>query len=1298
MIRAIKKTILLLLVSAALLGCMIFYVKITQHRPDNKADLDVTVSKDVIWPWQNVDLNVRYSGAQGITSSTQNTPARITDMVFVIDTSGSMADVDVEEAKRQIMKFPQDLKNVNEMAVIEFAGNARVVAPFTKDFNRLCNILDNMKREAGGGTSFFSGLNETLKILESRSPATVILLSDGGSEESMQELKNYYENRWKPSMHELFMIGLGEGGIQRESFEQLTDDPLAHIITGMDRGALPQMFQEIKERIGDVFGRRARLTLPLSEPLWELDHDSKKMTQQANMLPNFTKDSDVIEIGTIFQKPYAWIMSITPKIGGVLPVLGKTSVLDYTNKQGKRMELKFKDPSPKVLAITPLFLLFLLLPALLYFIAALIEWLLRPEALSPEIRNVEPIRLYHPPPNLPLRFAPQAQRINWAPSLIIGLGKSGREVLTHLQQAIEDSFDDAFTRPVLLAMDTAREEVNEKTWRSPPGCLKNLEEENLFILPPESCALYEAIHQQRTSDDPASAMNLRQYRNMGVDALRLNNGTNGQAPLARLALLQDLKNDGDSSLLLRLEKTLDKWRELSQNQHQRCIIIVGNVHGGVGSGWLTDLLILLRRMVKPDEALGNAVEISALLLGEENFGPGNTIALKAPVLFAELDRLSAAGRGGFKHDLNPEASKRKDILTGWVNRRPMDNVFVLSDQKQNWEKNLYPAASDALCLLMDRARRTEFTQVLEAVKAHENSMRAVQARELYTQVSVHNAVFPKSFYEHLLIARLGLLISGRQILFPELEIKNGKPGLNPNPNPDDDDWLLTMDVQGEDSPAVQKGIDLETLNDVVEAMLGNPKAFLSKGYDDSQLQPVVNELQLIVAENANHLIIEKHRIGLAQLLESCRKYEKNLQQIEHSSLKNFSAVFESLADQASQWIRFFWGTDILDGIEFKTVESSEDAPRAFASNCNENTKFYLQTLQQWSEADSRLLVGPLANQDLNDLEKCIKFLDKKLHGDFLKIWLKDENVSMQSFASRCYWELSIPGINNEVIGIHLVFHGTETKRYSCDYDQLERFMEDLSVEVAGVLDAEKDYHILGLVKELVHPGGRENLLEFAKQLKTNLKGEKSNLLVVLPKAPSFYGSDLIKLRQDLKLIFENDVAGAAEIIRTCADMDRRRISAMQVIPLLTAPENLDGINREDNPIHFYERKRKNYADQLARELNVAHVELSQAAGLALQNEKRLLQFAHLYGTGLVDKRELDNLWYLRMKNNLLPLTFLQEQTIADAAAYFISDSNIKPDIDGLDIQRPLPDNAVDEPDFIQLMEWLLQKEDEGIIV
>lgn len=1279
MLKTLWRTLLLVMLGALVLAAMAAYVKLTQHQPVENDPLRISVVRDVIWPWQEAELWLDYSGEKGELAPDKKSPL---SLLFLLDTSGSMTDDDVRRAKQEIIEFPLNLGNDSsdvEVAVIEFASSARVVTPFTADMRQLAGILESMERNVGVGTQFLAGLSEALTLMSNQGPTTVVMLTDGAAYESNESLRNFYEQQWKPTGNELYMIGIGDMGVLTDSFVALTDDPSRYMIFGQDRGVIPLLFNETALRIVNSGGRYARIELPLAEPLWEWGREAIALgdlaTERRRLLPMSTR-SDTFAIPILFNRTYRWRMNIEHKIGGILTTLRRPPTLDYVELSGEVYSVQSKSSlMPKVLVISWMMLLLLLLPALLVLFLAFLDWFFR---RTPEVVDLNPVplrKVRRPPPDLPLRSPIAAERIDWSPTLIIGLGKSGREVLSHVQQNIDDSFDTPETRPLLLALDVARDELEADNTERFPGCLGKLSPKQIFMLPPESCALHESVHSIRDSEDPAAVLDLAPYEGMGADALRLTSGTSGEAPLARLALLNDLSAGSESALLKRLVDAMDEWRQIDSKVRSRQILLVAHAKGGVGSGWLTDLLILLRRMVAPNVAQGQSIEINLLLLGDEQPVYDQGLPLDAPILFREFDRLAASGQRPFRHRLANIAGTAEVLLDGDVSARPQDNIFVMLRPASDPQGDYYPAAADAVTLLIDQRRRTGLTYQLQAIKGAEAKRRVVEGRELFTQIAIHNAVFPRSFFATLLHRRLLNLLGGNQVLFSERN-RDGVLQMQPIPLEELFSGHAVEDLTNSADAALFKAVsgDCEQLR----------KTALGTG----SLSLECNRLRLDLIETVNSKL-HVRELGLAGLADAAKKLGANFDlctgQLGGSeSLSGLTDICNSIQEQALAWIELFFGSQVLKTLEYEAVFSNING---LINQCASDYSDVVESLAEWSRSPSRTLVSPIPGSDIENRKKLDEELDTLLLR-FIQNWLgikSDLNVGLEN---RCYWELISPGANGRPIAINLVLRGSRVRRYKSTQQDISRFERDLYTEIRLLLDDNPDFHILAMLQQEIsnnEDGEEAALIDFSSKLKGELRGDYSALMATIPELQQFQFGKLLAFREQLIQTLQTLTVNAAESVDIVNVKDRNRISVLQTLPLLVPDQPGAMVG---SPVHGPEARLKRYAEELANVSGRAEVQLPAAAGIALEDRERLCHFAGLYANGQIVRRENDKLWYIHDKDSLIRLTSMPAQSLADAAAYFVTRTTVDIAIDAGN--HTTLEQHHNGDDFVTLLNWLLE--------
>lgn len=137
------------------------------------------------------------------------------DLVLVLDTSGSMRS-SMEQVARSASSALQHLRPGDRVAVTRFTFRAGEVLPFTDDFQKVSQSIEEVcAKPFRGGTNIHGGLRHAARLLmaQPRGPRrrAVLLISDGISQKIVSE-KAALESLWEADavMHALLVNGPGK--------------------------------------------------------------------------------------------------------------------------------------------------------------------------------------------------------------------------------------------------------------------------------------------------------------------------------------------------------------------------------------------------------------------------------------------------------------------------------------------------------------------------------------------------------------------------------------------------------------------------------------------------------------------------------------------------------------------------------------------------------------------------------------------------------------------------------------------------------------------------------------------------------------------------------------------------------------------------------------------------------------------------------------------------------------------------------------------------------------------------------
>lgn len=297
-----------------------------------------------------------------------------------------------------------------------------------------------------------------------------------------------------------------------------------------------------------------------------------------------------------------------------------------------------------------------------------------------------------------------------APALVIGLGGTGRRVLTYLKKNLLDSGAGKFPPQVkFLLIDTDEQDAPDVGYATDfTGVHLDPETDGVFLMQQDLDQLIEQMRYQPVSEpEMKDWFPFGAYQTLTQAQRQLATGSRRRRPLARAGLFREMQ--------LGHEKPGGLWHRLfgqsqaaqDEKQHLR-VLVVGSLAGGLGSGILADVAYLARRaggMGKARQVIVEAYlatdKAFAALMDDQTTSATNTFAA-----LRELDRLQMCGDQPYP--FRYRHAPGDDLLDGRCNRRLLDEVYLFDGGQlmgappTQW---LYPAMADAMTLMLDPVSR-----------------------------------------------------------------------------------------------------------------------------------------------------------------------------------------------------------------------------------------------------------------------------------------------------------------------------------------------------------------------------------------------------------------------------------------------------------------------------------------------------------------------------------------------------------------------------------------------------------------
>ncbi len=184
--------------------------------------------------------------------------------VLVIDTSSSMADRPIREAKQAAARYVMSLSPNDPVAIVTFSTEASLIVDYTTDRDLLLRAIDSLAY--GGQTALYDATHLGIEIA-SRAPSprrAVVILSDGGeygdiSERSRDESVKAATVNGVP----VYTVGLGwSGSIDRRFLEAISAETNAEFYSAPSLEQLVAIYQQL----ADLFRTQYIITLEATVP------------------------------------------------------------------------------------------------------------------------------------------------------------------------------------------------------------------------------------------------------------------------------------------------------------------------------------------------------------------------------------------------------------------------------------------------------------------------------------------------------------------------------------------------------------------------------------------------------------------------------------------------------------------------------------------------------------------------------------------------------------------------------------------------------------------------------------------------------------------------------------------------------------------------------------------------------------------------------------------------------------------------------------------------------------------------
>jgi uncharacterized protein YegL len=601
-------------------------------------------------------------------SDCPDTTSRPLDIVLVIDRSGSMEGDPLTYAVDGSKDFVEaiDLTR-HQLGIVAFTNTTRVHAELSSDPAVLRAALNEL--EAEGGTAPDLGLQAALNVAlgtgtRPQALPVVILFSDGGTdrasaaEEAAQQLQ---AQRVK-----LMIAGFEGDDFNQALLERLVTGP-GDLLIAPTAADIMAIYQDLASTMNQVAATGVRLEEAWAEDSfeWLQAHTHPPAQVEADRLVwswSLLEDQDAVVTYRLDARRIGW------------HVAAREGDMNWVDCVGTYQHIA-TTAGPTVLVVPPWPWL---IPLFLWWVPflALAFWRRRPRR-EPEESPVPVERPSGPitkPPSVPafpahlseVESLPAPDRVSSStcrPSLVVGLGASGRQVLervacrlTEMAQSRSRPQDVALLQVDVSLGESHKDAIDKVEWLT--------EEERLVL----AADLQDLDH--RITYNPEQYPHLSWWQG--------NSPYSPSRATARMALVADLFNGLDLSRL---------WPRLMQalrvsGSENKVVWIVASAAEVVGSGLLFDLAHLVRQAGRyGGTQSGTVSQVSLILFMPQARAPEDVDSemdrqARAFATLQELVRLSV-NEWPVRFAYNPDLSASDPVLDSWADQQRVIDDFYL---------------------------------------------------------------------------------------------------------------------------------------------------------------------------------------------------------------------------------------------------------------------------------------------------------------------------------------------------------------------------------------------------------------------------------------------------------------------------------------------------------------------------------------------------------------------------------------------------------------------------------------------
>jgi hypothetical protein len=340
------------------------------------------------------------------------------------------------------------------------------------------------------------------------------------------------------------------------------------------------------------------------------------------------------------------------------------------------------------------------------------------------------------------------------PAVIIGLGGTGKWVLTYIKKNLMDTYGGQVPNTVrLLSFDTTEEKGSQDGVAQEEDIRVGdvqLAKSEFIYLGGSIYHLCREIRDEHKYPHIGSWLQASTYlQTYDSDAFDISRGAGQKRPFGRMAIFYDLQKHVTNTIVNRIETAISEVIGANLRQQPVEIYIVASVAGGTGSGMFLDMSHLARWLANRKIEYGFAVR--GFLALHNTFDAVIQTSQIQPQAFAalrELDRFMLVFDRQYPIEYNPSRPDLQTVYGGKLGKL-FDNCYLLDANRENLplvkyppQYGVFPSIADCITMLLDSRTGEAYSQHYKNVNTRIGEAQKESNLPFYSSLGTYNMILP----------------------------------------------------------------------------------------------------------------------------------------------------------------------------------------------------------------------------------------------------------------------------------------------------------------------------------------------------------------------------------------------------------------------------------------------------------------------------------------------------------------------------------------------------------------------------